>query len=161
MKLDREHPARARGSQLPSGFRIFLSFVGGLLAIGIIESAATIYSLLRFGLGGTQEPSAVFAASVIAVCMFLASLLATSAVLGSSVGRYAWSIQRGLYLPMLSIAIAIYGGILLGGLQVDTDSLYGELLLEKRFSVGVYAALAVAAALIGILRGAGGYQARS
>lgn len=154
MKLDREHPARARGSQLPSGFRIFLSLAGGLLAIGIIESAATIYSLLRFGPGGTQELSAVYAASAIAACMFLASLLATLAVLGSSVGRYAWSIQRGLYLPMLSIAIAIYGGMLLGGLQVDSDSLYGELLIEKRFSVGLYAALAVAATLIGILRGA-------
>lgn len=160
MKIDREHSAKARGSDLPSKFRILLSLIGGLLTIGIIESAATIYSLFQFGLGGTQEPSAVYAAAAIAGCMFLASLLATSAVLRSSVGRYAWSIQRGLYLPMLSTAIAIYGGMLLGGLQVDTASLYGELLLEKRLSVGVYAALAVTAALIGILRGAA-RQARS
>lgn len=154
MRVNREHPAEAHGPQLPSGARILLSIVGGLLAIGIIESAATIYSLLRFGLGGTQEPSAVYGASAIAGCMFLASLLATSAVLGSSVGRYAWSIQRGLYLPMLLIAIAIYGGMLLGGLQVESASLYGELLVEKRFSVVIYAALVVAAALIGRLRGA-------
>lgn len=154
MKLDREHSARVRGSHLPSGFRVFLSIVGGLLAIGIVESAAAIYSLLRFGLGGTQQPSAVYGASVIAGCMFLASLLATLAVLGASVGRYAWSIQRGLYLPMLSIATAIYGGMFLGGLQVDSASLYGEFLIEKRFSVGLYAVLAVAAALKGILRGA-------
>jgi hypothetical protein len=154
MKVGREHPETGRGSQLPGGFRIVLSLVGGLLAIGIIESSATIYSLLRFGLGGTNDQGPVYAASAIASSMFLASLLATMAVLGSSVSRYAWSIHRGVYIPMLSISIVIYGGMLLGGLQVDSASLYGELLIEKRLSVGFYTALAIAAALIGILRGA-------
>jgi hypothetical protein len=83
-------------------------------------------------------------------------LLATSAVLGSSISRYAWSIQRGFYHPMLLIAIAIYGGMLLGSLEVDSAILFGEFLIEKRFSVGLYGALAVAAALVGILRGADG-----
>ena len=160
MRANRDHPAMTRNSQLPSSSRILLSLLGGLLAIGVIESTATIYSLLRFGLSGTQESSTVYGASAIAACIFLASLLATLAVLGSCVRRYAWPIQRGLYLPMLLIAIAIYGGILLGGMQVDSASLYGELLIEKRLSVGIYAALAIAAALIGILNGAAG-QVRS
>lgn len=138
------------GVQLSGSVRIVLSVLGGIFAVAMFESLAGVFMLLRFGLAGSQSPSSIYWASAVAAMLALAGLLAAFAVLASAVARDAWSLRRRWYLPMLLLALAIYGALLLLGLAADPSKLYGEMLDEKRASVGTCLALTAVAVLIGV-----------
>lgn len=141
---------RSLSVQLPGAVRIVLSIIGGICSIGIVEGLAAMFMLLNFGLAGSQSSSAVYLTTATAGMMVVAGSLAAMAALTSAIARDAWSLRQRWYLPMVLLALAIYGALLLLGMVADSSKLYGELLAEKRFSLSTYLTLTVVAALIGV-----------
>jgi hypothetical protein len=140
----------AQPVQPSSGVRVVLSVLGGVFTIGVIEGLAAVYTLLRFGLAGSQSATTVYVTASLAALMCLAAVVAAVAVLTAAIARDASSLRRGWYLPMMFLALVIYFALLMASYFINSTTLYGEMLFEKQASVAVYLALAVLAAFIGV-----------
>lgn len=142
--------AQTQPLQPSSGVRVVLSVLGGVFAIGVIEGLAVVFTLLKFGLGGSQPAATVYATVALTGFMCLAASAAAAALLTAAIARGASSLRRRWYLPMMFLVLAIYCALLLAGYFVDPTKLYGEILFEKRASITVYLVLAVSAMFVGI-----------
>lgn len=152
MKGSRETGNRAGPLRAPqlNAIRVTLSILGGVFVIGIIENLLAVIMLLRYGLAGSQPASAVHVAVMYTGIMFVAATLGALASLSAALARDAWSPRWRWFLPILVLVLVIYAVLYLLGLFADASQFDGELLVEKRHSIGIFMVLSVLGTLIGV-----------